>query len=150
MVPRNGISLLFESSAFESASSFNCAAKGRARLGTVNDVGRCQSLAYVSEGMSSKAQRALSRVYGRVFQTNTYHSVPLYKPGCTSVVYPKCAYISGQSDSILVSVKACQGNAAVWQGVRVLSPDIFAALCRIVWSRPPLMRARCHDTPPML
>ena len=27
MVPRNGISLLFESSAFESASSFNCAAK---------------------------------------------------------------------------------------------------------------------------
>ena len=56
----------------------------------------------MSGDVSSRANRALSRMQGRVSHTKTY-------PGCS-----------------LESVDACQGKVAVCKGVRVLSSDVFA------------------------
>ena len=52
----------------------------------------------MSRDMSSEAKRALSRASGRVLHMN---------PG------------------LFVSVEACQGNVAVCQGAKVLSPHVF-------------------------
>ena len=52
------------------------------------------------------------------------------KQGKTCAVKGLAPKYSILKPSSLVSVTACQGKAAVCQGLKVLSPDIFAPQCR--------------------